>query len=100
MAAAADLAVAEEVDEVDQELTAHGAHEAGGVPTHARPRPRCKHRHLPPMDRLTALKHGIEQCTDDSLKAGGRVGLCEMLWRLFDCDAFLLDRVELYKNIL
>jgi len=79
VATAADLSIAEEVDEIDQELTADRAHEAGGVPTDARPCPRRKHCHLPAMDRLTTLKHGKQQCTDNSLNAD-RVGFCEMLY--------------------
>jgi len=50
VATAADLSIAEEVDEIDQELTADRAHEAGGVPTDARPCPRRKYCHLPAMD--------------------------------------------------
>jgi hypothetical protein len=63
MSSTTDLAVTKEVDEIDEQLTADGAHETGRVPADASARPRRKHSHLTPMDGLTTL------LTDDALES-------------------------------
>lgn len=53
--AAVEPAVPPKVDEVHQQLTAHAANEAGGVPEGGRARAARRHGHLAGRDRAAAL---------------------------------------------
>lgn len=55
VAAAVEPAVPPKVDEVYQQLTAHAANEAGGVPEGGRARAARRHGHLAGRDRAAAL---------------------------------------------
>lgn len=54
--AAVDLSILVEVDEVHQELFAHAADKAGGMPTHAVTCPRCKYRDIAAIYLASALE--------------------------------------------
>lgn len=54
--AAVDLPVLVKVDEVHQELVAHAAHEAGGVPTHGMAGAGCKHSNVTTIYLASTLK--------------------------------------------
>lgn len=54
--AAVDLPILVEVDEVHQQLLAHAADEAGGVPAHAVTRPRGEHRDVAAVYLASALE--------------------------------------------
>lgn len=61
--AAEDLPVLVEVDEVHQELFAHAADKAGGMPTHAVACPRCKYCDVATVCLARALegeKEGVQ----------------------------------------
>ena len=53
---AVDIVVLVEIDEVDEELLARDADEAGGVPADAGARALRHHRHVAALDRLRALQ--------------------------------------------
>lgn len=53
--AAVQPAVPPEVDKIDQQLAAHAADEAGGMPESGRPGPARRHGHLAGRDRAPAL---------------------------------------------
>jgi len=55
VAAAIEPAVSPEVDQIDQQLTAHAADEAGGMPKGGRARAARRHGHLAGRDRTPAL---------------------------------------------
>lgn len=55
MAAAIESAIPPEVDQIDQQLTAHAADEAGGMPEGGRARAASRHGHLAGCDRTPAL---------------------------------------------
>lgn len=58
--AAEDLSFLVEVDEVHQELFAHAADEAGGMPTHGVTRPGCKYRDIAAINLASALEREKE----------------------------------------
>lgn len=53
---AEDLPILVEVDQVHQELFAHAADEAGGMPTHAVTCPRCKYCDIAAVYLASALE--------------------------------------------
>lgn len=55
MTTAVESAVSPKVDQVYQQLTAHAAYEAGGVPEGGRARATRRHGHLAGRDRAAAL---------------------------------------------
>lgn len=59
--AAVNLPVLVEVDEVHQELVAHAAHEAGGMPAHAVTSPGCKYSDVAAIYLPAALKKSGER---------------------------------------
>lgn len=59
VAAAVELPVLVEVDEVDQQLLADGAREAGGVPHPRGASSRCSHTDVPAQDSVPALRRGV-----------------------------------------
>lgn len=55
VSAAVDLSILVEVDQVDQELVADAADEAGRVPANTMPRSRGEDGHVPSIDLATTL---------------------------------------------
>lgn len=64
MPSAVDLSILVKVDEVHQELAAHAAHEAGGMPTHAVSRSGRKQSDVAAIYLASALKteKGLRCC--------------------------------------
>lgn len=70
--AAVDLPILVEVDQVDQQLIADAADEAGRVPANAMPRSRGKDGHVPSVDLAAAL-------SEKPVFNGGRQARCRPL---------------------
>ena len=77
---AVDVVVLVEVDEVDEELLARDADEAGGVPADAGARALRHHRHVAALDRLRALQQPGAALTHTHT-AGRNDGSQRATWR-------------------